>query len=262
MNVNSSINLRKLIVDVVCQGGGGHIPSSFSIVDIIDVIFKEFNIVEREGDKNNCDSFTLSKGHGACALYAVLLKYGLLRQEEINSYLKFNSILGGHPDATKVPGAEASTGSLGHGLSFTVGRALASKIKGEEKNYFVLVGDGECHEGTVWEAAIVANNLGLSNLFCLIDYNKSSDQICPHNSLYEQFKAFGWNVLKANGHDKESIKNSIDRLIATKNSKPNCVVFDTIKGKGVSFMENNPDFHGKTANEEQLREAIKEINSN
>ncbi len=259
MNVNSSINLRKVIVDVVCQGGGGHIPSSFSIVDIIDVIFKEFNIVESKEDKKYCDSFTLSKGHGACALYAVLLKYGLLREEEINSYLKFNSILGGHPDATKVPGAEASTGSLGHGLSFTVGRALASKIKGEEKNYFVLVGDGECHEGTVWEAAIVANNLGLSNLFCLIDYNKSSDQICPHNSLYEQFKAFGWNVLKANGHDKESIKNSIDKLIATKNSKPNCVVFDTIKGKGVSFLEGHGIWHYKIPDKDEYKRIMEEL---
>ena len=259
MNVNSSINLRKVIVDIVCQGGGGHIPSSFSIVDIIDVIFKEFNIVGTKEDNKNCNSFTLSKGHGACALYAVLFKYGLLRQEEINSYLKFNSILGGHPDATKVPGAEASTGSLGHGLSFTVGRALASKIKGEEKNYYVLVGDGECHEGTVWEAAIVANNLGLSNLFCLIDYNRSSDQICSHNSLYEQFKAFGWNVLKANGHDKKSIKNSINTLIATKNSKPNCVVFDTIKGKGVSFLEGHGIWHYKIPNNDEYKQIIEEL---
>ena len=259
MSIKNSINLRKCIVDMVCQGGGGHIPSSFSIIDIIDVIYQEFNIIPGSSQSGLCNSFTLSKGHGACALYAVLFKYGLLSKEQIDSYLSFHSILGGHPDSTKVPGASASTGSLGHGLSFTIGRALASKIKGEDVKYFVLLGDGECHEGTVWEAAIVANNLELSNLYCLVDYNKSSDQICPHNSLIDQFKAFGWNVENSNGHDSEQIKNSINKLISKKNDKPNCVVFDTVKGKGVSFLEGHGIWHYKIPDKKEYNQIVQEL---
>ena len=252
-------DLRKTIVNLVCSGKGGHIPSSFSIVDIINTLYTYYNIVPSANGMPGKNVFTLSKGHGACALYSVLYKFNYLKKEEIQNYLKYDSSLGGHPDATKVNGAEASTGSLGHGLSFTLGRALASKIKKEDKTYFVLVGDGECHEGTIWEAAIVANNLGLDNLICLVDHNKSSDTICPHNSLLEQFRAFGWDSLEADGHNEISIRDSLDKCINSSSGKPKCVIFNTIKGKGVGFMEGHGQWHYKIPNEEEYQKVIEEL---
>ena len=251
-------DLRKTIVNLVYSGGGGHIPSSFSIVDIINYIYANYDVLPNQKNKAQ-NVFTLSKGHGACALYSVLFKFGLISENEIKSYLKYDSILGGHPDATKIHGAEASTGSLGHGLSFTVGRALASKIKNENKNYFVLVGDGECHEGTVWESAIVANNLNLNNLLCLVDYNKSSDQICPHNSLIKQFKSFGWYTIEANGHDEKSIRTSINQCLELNLRKPKCIIFNTIKGKGVSFLEGHGPWHYKIPNKEEYNKIMEEL---
>ena len=252
-------DLRKTIVDLVFTGKGGHIPSSFSIVDIINTIYSHYGVIPSSDKVVKNNVFTLSKGHGACALYAILYKFKYLKKEEIQNYLKFDSNLGGHPDSTKVNGAEASTGSLGHGLSFTLGRALASKIKKEDKNYFVLVGDGECHEGTIWEAAIVANNLKLNNLICLVDHNKSSDTICPHNSLFEQFKSFGWYVLEADGHDEDKIKESIDKCINLNSNKPKCVIFNTIKGKGVSFVEGHGPWHYKIPNKEEYQKIMEEL---
>ena len=255
---NSDLRLR--IVDLVCSGGGGHIPSSFSIIDILDCVYNYY--IKPEGSdsfKETNYTFTLSKGHAACALYSVLHKYGCLSTEVLDTYLQYSSILGGHPDSTKVPGAEASTGSLGHGLPFTVGRALAAKIAGSEKVFFVLVGDGECHEGTIWESAIVANNLSLSNLIVLVDYNKSSDQICPHHSLYEQFSAFGWYCLEANGHDPVQIHAALKEAVESDTSKPRVIIFDTIKGFGVPMLEGHGPWHYKIPNSEELviiREAL------
>lgn len=255
---NSDLRLR--IVELVCSGGGGHIPSSFSIIDILDCVYSKY--IRPHG----CDlqeesnyTFTLSKGHAACALYSVLHKYGYLTSADLQTYLQYSSILGGHPDSTKVPGAEASTGSLGHGLPFTVGRALAAKIAGSDKVFFVLVGDGECHEGTIWESAIVANNLNLSNLILLVDYNKSSDQICPHHSLSEQFAAFGWYCLEADGHDPEQIYAAMQNAVESNISKPRVIVFDTIKGYGVPMLEGHGPWHYKIPNTEELgiiREAL------
>ena len=255
---NSDLRLR--IVELVCSGGGGHIPSSFSIIDILDCVY---NYNNRSQDcvslKETNFTFTLSKGHAACALYSVLHKYGYLTNEDLDTYLQYSSILGGHPDSTKVPGAEASTGSLGHGLPFTVGRALAAKIDGSDIVFFVLVGDGECHEGTIWESAIVANNLSLSNLIVLVDYNKSSDQICPHHSLYEQFAAFGWYCLEADGHDTVQIYAALQQAVESDTSKPRVIIFNTIKGYGVPMLEGHGPWHYKIPNSEELviiREAL------
>jgi len=186
-----------------------------------------------------------------------LHKYGYLNAEDLDTYLQYSSILGGHPDSTKVPGAEASTGSLGHGLPFTVGRALAAKIAGSKKVFFVLVGDGECHEGTIWESAIVANNLSLSNLIVLVDYNKSSDQICPHHSLHEQFAGFGWYCLEADGHNPVQIYAALQKAVEYDTSKPRVIIFDTIKGKGVPMLEGHGPWHYKIPNSEEL-ETIRE----
>lgn len=248
------------IVNMVCRGGGGHIPSSFSIVDIIETLYSEFNILPLDPSKKILNNtFTLSKGHGACALYAVLNKYNILSDSQISSYLTFDSMLGGHPDATKVPGAEASTGSLGHGLPFTVGRALATKIAKKDMYHFVLVGDGECHEGTTWESAIVANNLELNNLILLVDYNQSSDQICRHNSLLRQFESFGWYSSEADGHNPLHIQEALNSAIKDPDKRPKAVIFNTVKGKGVEFMEGHGPWHYKIPNAEEIVQIQKEL---
>lgn len=250
--INSDLRLR--IVDLVCSGGGGHIPSSFSIIDIIDTVYNKYigpSSNHVNGDYLN--TFTLSKGHAACALYSVLYKYGYLAESDLNTYLNYSSILGGHPDSTKVPGAEASAGSLGHGLPFTVGRALAAKILGLPSKFFVLVGDGECHEGTIWESAIVANNLQLDNLIVLVDYNKSSDQICPHNSLVQQFSSFGWYCFESEGHNPDKILIALEQAVTASTSKPRCIVFNTVKGYGVPMLEGHGPWHYKIPNSEELK---------
>ena len=253
-------DLRLCIVDLVGSGGGGHIPSSFPIIDILDCVYNYYIKPESYDSLKEANyTFTLGKGHAACALYSVLQKYGYLSTEVLDTYLQYSSILGGHPDSTKVPGAEASTGSLGHGLPFTVGRALAAKIAGSKKVFFVLVGDGECHEGTIWESAIVANKLSLSNLIVLLDYNKSSDQICPHHSLYQQFEAFGWYCLEADGHDPEQIYAALQKAVESDASKPRVIIFDTIKKNGVPMLEGHGPWHYKIPNIEELviiREAL------
>ncbi|MCP9775668.1 hypothetical protein [Cyanobium sp. WAJ14-Wanaka] len=248
-------DLRSRIVQLVCAGGGGHIPSSFSVIDIIDLVYSRY-ITSADGLHY---TFTLSKGHAACALYSVLHKYGYLTSEHLNSYLNYDSILGGHPDSTKVPGAEASAGSLGHGLPYTVGRALASKIASTNAIHFVLVGDGECHEGTIWESAIVANNLSLNNLIVLIDYNKSSDQICPHNSLLDQFESFGWKVFEADGHDTDAISTALALAVNDSCSKPRAILFNTIKGFGVPMLEGHGPWHYKIPNEAELTIIMKAL---
>lgn len=253
-------DLRLKIVDLVCNGLGGHIPSSFSIVDILDVVYSEYIGPASSAQSRHISSkFILSKGHAACALYSVLNKYNYLSEETLKTYLQYDSILGGHPDSTKVPGAESSAGSLGHGLPFAVGRALASKIKAHNTHYFVLVGDGECHEGTIWESAIVANNLSLNNLIVMVDYNKSSDQICPHNSLIDQFSSFGWECYASDGHDPSSIRSILSKAVSSKTSKPKAVIFNTIKGYGVPMLEGHGIWHYKIPNSSELsaiREAL------
>jgi len=202
-------NLRKEIVDLVRRGNGGHIPSAFSIVDILDTIYGQF-LKHNSGNPEweDRDYFILSKGHGCAALYAVLHKYGFLKQQDMEEYLSFQGILGGHPDRTKVPGVEASTGSLGHGLPFAVGIALGLKIRKKSNRVIVIAGDGECHEGTIWEAALVAQNLSLDNLCCFVDLNGSAAQILPHPNLARQWEAFGWNVQEIDGHNIDDISTA------------------------------------------------------
>ena len=243
-------DLRLKIAELVIRGGGGHIPSSYSVLDIIESVYSKFICNSSSKFKS---TFTLSKGHAAAALYVVLNKYGFISNSDLKTYLNFDSILGGHPDATKVPGAEASTGSLGHGLPFTVGRALGSLIKEKNDKFFVLVGDGECHEGTIWESAIVANNLKLRNLILLIDYNKSSDQICPHNSLVKQFESFGWYTISSDGHLQNDINCALDLAISDDSNSPKAIIFNTIKGKGVSFMEGHGPWHYKIPNQDEYK---------
>ncbi|MCP4606637.1 MAG: transketolase [Proteobacteria bacterium] len=254
--------LRKRIVDVITKAGEGHIPSSFSVVDIISVLYKKHLKVDPKNPRwVDRDYFVLSKGHAGVALFVVLRECGFITEDQLHSYGGFDSILGGHPDSTKVPGAEASTGSLGHGFPFAVGIALGLKVQKKTNRVFVLVGDGECHEGTIWEAALVAQNMGLDNLCCIVDLNGSAAQILPHPNLAGQWEAFGWQVLCVAGHDENALDAVLSeaREIQTQKAGPVCIVADTVKGKGVSFLETHGPWHHKIPNQEEYEAIIKEL---
>ena len=220
-------DLRRRIVQMITKAGEGHIPSAFSIVDIIANLYEKVLTPD--------DYFILSKGHGCAALYAVLEKRGVIRPEDIDAYGTFNGVLGGHPDRTKAPGVLCSTGSLGHGFPMAVGLALGLKIQKKPGRVYVLIGDGECHEGTTWEAARVAPHLDL-DLCVIVDDNKSAEQLIPNSNLEEQFKAFGWN-------------------------EGNCVaiVAATTKGDGVSFIEGHGKWHHRIPNPQEFKAIMAEL---
>lgn len=220
-------DLRRRIVQMITRANEGHIPSAFSIVDIIATLYEK--VLKPD------DHFILSKGHGCAALYVVLEKRGVLRDVDIESYGSFDGILGGHPDRTKVPGVLCSTGSLGHGLPMAVGLALGLKIQKKSGRVYCLIGDGECHEGTTWEAARVAPALGI-DLVVLIDDNKSAEQLIHDSNLKAQFEAFGWNK---NGCYVE--------------------VFPSVKGLGVSFLEGHGKWHHKIPNPQEYEAIMAEL---
>jgi len=255
-------DLRLQIVDLVRRGNGGHIPSAFSIVDIIDTVYGRFLKYDPENPEwEDRDYFILSKGHGCSALYVVLHKYGFLKDRDMQEYLTYDGILGGHPDRIKVPGAEASTGSLGHGLPFSLGIALGLKIQKKDNRVIVLAGDGECHEGSIWEAALVAQNLGLDNLCCFVDLNGSAEQILPHPSLARQWESFGWNVRVIDGHDIDEISGVLTEFYDGALAGPLAVVANTVKGKGVSFMECHGPWHYKVPDESEYQAIVEELRS-
>lgn len=252
--------LRRTIVDLVTRGRGGHIPSAFSIVDIIDTVYTRFlRFDPAQPDAPERDRFVLSKGHGCAALYAVLHKVGILSAADLEGYNAYGGMLGGHPDRTKVPGAEASTGSLGHGLPFAVGQALGLKIRGGQQRIVVLAGDGECHEGTVWESALVAQNLGLGNLCCIVDFNGSAAQILPHPDLPGQWRAFGWQVAEVDGHDPDAIAAALAPLRAAGRAQPMAIIAHTVKGRGVPFMETHGPWHHKVPSAEEYAQIMEAL---
>jgi transketolase len=254
-------DLRKKIVDMITNAGEGHIPSSFSIVDIISTIYdKSLKFDAKNVEWNERDYFILSKGHGGAALFVVLEKYGFITQQDLDQYSTKKGILGGHADRTKVPGVEASTGSLGHGFPFAMGKALGLKIKNKNNRVFCIVGDGECHEGSIWEAALVAQNLKLNNLCCFIDYNGSAAQILAHPNLLKQWEAFGWHVIEIDGHDQGDIEKALHAFTSKENEeKPMAVIAHTVKGKGVSFLETHGPWHHKIPNSEEYNAIMKEL---
>lgn len=253
-------DLRIKIVEMITHAGEGHIPSAFSILDIIETLYSKYLKFDPKNPSwDDRDYFILSKGHGCAALYVVLEKYGLLTQEDLNGYTQYHSILGGHPDRTKVPGVEASTGSLGHGFPMAVGIALAQRIKGKKNQVIALVGDGECHEGTVWESALVAQNLKLDNLCCIIDYNGSAAQLLPHPHFQQQWESFGWRVINADGHDGKEIGSALECFYKEKIMKPTAIIAHTIKGKGVSFLEQHGPWHHKVPNKTEYQAILSEL---
>jgi len=243
-----SRTLRKTIVRTIAAGKRGHVGAAFSIVEILRVLYDD--VLKYDAKKPRWpdrDRFILSKGHGCLALYAMLADRGFFPEAELWKFCASDGILGGHPEYGKVPGIEASTGSLGHGLSFGVGFALAAKLDGRKHRVFVLLGDGECAEGSVWEAAMCAAKHRLDQLTVLVDYNQQQTYGTT-TGLLEPFtrkwEAFGFSVREANGHDVPALKAVLSAVPFAAN-KPSAIICHTIKGKGVSFTERNLSWHHK-----------------
>lgn len=253
-------DLRKKIVEIVYKSKEGHIPSSFSIVDIINHIYEyELSFDASKPDWHDRDFFILSKGHGCAALYVVLEKFGFITSKDLRDYGSTNGILGGHPDLTKVPGAEASTGSLGHGFPTATGLALGLRIQKKKNKVFCLVGDGECHEGTIWESANVGANLMLGNLCTIVDWNKSAAQLMPIDDIPSRWEAFGWDTFVIDGHSNKELRETFSNLDFSLNSKPKVVICNTIKGKGVSFLEGHGLWHHRIPSAEEFIQINQEL---
>jgi transketolase len=247
--------LRRQIVSTSAAAREGHVPSGLSILDIVWVA--ESDVIGGQRSRGLPeDRFVLSKGHGCLALYVTLAELGVIPAEWLNRFGEIDGALGGHPDATKVPGVEASTGSLGHGLPIGVGMAIADRIRGLENRVMVLIGDGEANEGSIWESALFASHHQLSKLTCIIDHNHSTDRALRVDDLAEKFRAFGWAVVEINGHDHAQIRDALTRDVG---DRPVAVIAQTIKGRGVPEMENNPAWHHAFPKDEDLARLLESI---
>lgn len=246
-------DLRRKIAQMVYDGKDGHIPSAFSITDIIEVLYRDFlKFDSKNPEWPERDYFILSKGHGCLALYVILERYGFISSRDIAMFCKPGGILGEHPDCTKVPGAEASTGSLGHGLPLAVGIALGLRLKGMNNRVYVLVGDGECQEGSIWESANVANNLQLGNLCIIVDWNGSAAQLMPRDDLPAKWRAFGWETTVIDGHSDAELHEAFSKVKFQAIGTPTSIIAKTVKGKGVPMIEGHGQWHHRIPNEEEL----------
>lgn len=257
--------IRRDIVKMIGAANSGHPGGSLSAVELLTYLyFEEMHIDPAQPDMQDRDLFVLSKGHAAPVLYATLAERGFFAPEELMSLRKLGSMLQGHPDMRKVPGVDMSTGSLGTGISAAVGMAMAKKLDKSECYVYALLGDGELEEGQVWEASMAAAHYKLSNLIAFVDHNGLQiDGRCADvmnvDPVDEKFAAFGWDVQVIDGHSYEAIAAAIKNAKAATSGKPQMVVMNTVKGKGVSFMEDQAGWHGKAPNAEQVAEALKEL---
>ena len=256
--------IRRDIVKQVYHAKSGHPGGSLSIADILAVLyFKEMNVDVNNPKKEDRDRLVLSKGHCSPALYATLALKGFFKKEELDSFRKVDGILQGHPDMKKIPGVDMTTGSLGQGLSAANGMAIAGKLDNKDYRVYAILGDGEIEEGQIWEAAMTATKYKLDNLCVIVDNNNLQidgtieDVINPY-PIDEKFKSFGFNVININGNNIEEIEKSLEEAKKCK-GMPTAIIAKTIKGKGVSFMENKVEWHGKAPNEEEYKLAIKEL---
>lgn len=240
------------------ETGEGHIPSAFSILDLLWVLYdRVLNVTPQNARDPDRDRLVLSKGHASLGLYAMLAEKGFIDTQTLNGFATFESRLGGHPDRTKVPGVEASTGSLGHGLPMAIGLALGMKIKKQSHKVYAIVGDGECNEGTIWESALLAAHHELSNLYCIVDYNHSGDRALNLGDLRKKFESFDWLAVSVNGHDQKEIYRA---LTQQSDRKPIAIIAETVKGYGSKIMENNPEWHHKAPKQgEELDRILKEL---
>ena len=266
MNMNISdvaLKIRQTILKTACFGGSGHIAPALSMADIISVLY--FDDVLRYDAKNpdwvERDVFILSKGHACLALYATLALAGFFPAEELKSFLHKGSRLGGHPNMRYVPGVEASTGALGHGFLFAVGVAIANKMNGSKSHVYVVTGDGEWQEGSMWEGVMSAVHNKLDNLTVVIDQNKfqamdTIESILGFHDFSSKLKSFGCAVTEIDGHNHAAIRET---LLMREFDKPHFIVANTIKGKGISFMEGKPLWHMRMPNAEELEIALHDL---
>lgn len=260
-----ALTTRKDIVKMIHQAGSGHPGGSLSITDIVTALF--FRILNKD-PKNpqweKRDRFVLSKGHAVPALYSTLAHSGYFPVEDLSTLRKLGSPLQGHPDSDRLPAVEACTGSLGQGLSIASGMALASSIRDLDYHTFCLIGDGEVNEGQIWESALFNPSHDLGSLTVIVDYNKYQldgpvDDIVPLEPFEEKWESFNWNVRTIDGHDMDEVVSTLEDCKEETN-RPDVIIAETVKGKGVSFMEGNNDFHGKAPDDEQLEQALDELN--
>ena len=262
---SKALHLRRKVLDIFLNAGRGHLLSAFSCLDIISVLYDSvLQVRPDEPDWPLRDRFILSKGHGALALYTILSENLFFSGEELETFCNFASKAGGHPERNALPGIEASTGSLGHGPSLGVGMALAARLDRRASRVFVLCGDGETNEGSVWEACLYASKYALTNFTLLIDYNKQQswgniNDIMPLEPYADKFRAFGFAVEEVDGHDTSALRETFSRL-PFHPEKPSCLICHTTRGKGIPFLEGNLDWHHKarlsTAERSALESAL------
>jgi len=256
--------VRTHIVRMIAGAGSGHIAPALSCADIVSALY--FSVLRLDPGNpqwEDRDRFILSKGHGCAAHYAVLAEKGFFPLEVLDTFCRLDSILGGHPDRLKVPGVEASTGSLGHGLPIGVGMAIAGKVDGRAYRVFVLLGDGENDEGAVWEGAMAASHYKLDNLIAIIDRNRLqvdgwTEDVMNPEPLADKWRSFGWCVQEINGHDMNQIVDALHIATATR-ERPAVIIAKTVKGKGVSFMEGSVDWHYGVVTAEVATRALREL---
>ena len=263
-------NMRKNIIKMLKEAGSGHPGGSLSAADIVASLYfgGVMNYSEADPQHPERDYFILSKGHAAPVLYAALAELGSVPEDELLTLRKLHSRLQGHPDSKKLPGVEVSTGSLGQGLSIAAGVALGVRIDqqrdgGPKRRVFTLIGDGEIEEGQVWEAAMFAAHYHLDNLVAIVDNNNLQidgdvRDVAGLDNISSKFKSFGWQTIEVDGHDVGAVVTALKTATLLYGS-PVCIVAHTVKGKGVSFMENQAGWHGKAPNEEQAKEALAEL---
>ena len=255
--------VRRDIINMTANAGSGHPGGSLSAVELMTSVFHNHMRLDPKNPKwEDRDRFVLSKGHSAPCYYAVLASLGFIDRSEYANFRQLHSILQGHPDCKKVPGVDASTGSLGQGCSIAVGMALGAKKLGKDTQVFTLLGDGECQEGQIWEAFMSAAHYHLDNLTVIIDNNGlqidgTNDEVMSLGDLPAKVRAFGFDLYEINGHDLDAIEKALAAPHTT--GVPKCILAHTVKGKGVSFMENQVGWHGKAPNAEQRQQALQEL---
>ncbi len=256
--------LRKDIVDVTSWAGGAHIGGGLSVIDILTILyFKYLNINPQDPCWDDRDRLVLSKGHAAVAYVPVLARRGFFDVEEMKTFNKFKSPFGMHPDSCKVCGCDASTGSLGHGLSMAVGMALGGRVLGKKLKVYCVLGDGECNEGTVWEGFMAAAQYKLTNLITIIDRNRlmidgPTEEVMGIEPLADKLKAFRMDVVSVNGHDMDALSDAIDKALGA-TEQPVAIIANTVKGKGISFMEDQVPWHYGSVDAEMKEKAHSSI---
>jgi transketolase len=260
--IKTSINVRKICIKTQKIVGSGHLGGSFSSVELmVYLYFYKMNIDPKNPYKDDRDIFILSKGHASLGYYSILAERGYFEIDELKTYRQVNSRLQGHPHIDSAPGIECSSGSLGQGISFGIGLALGYKKRNMPNKIYVMTGDGELEEGQIWEAIMLQSFLKLDNLIIIIDHNQLQldnfiDNITGLNPIKSKFECFGYNVVEINGNDFNEIDNAFSNISS---KKPNIIIADTVKGKGISFMENKIEWHSKKVNEDEYIKSLKEL---